>query len=202
MKCENCDIEYRSKSFSTTTVLYCEKCGNYKVVREPECEHEYILILFKLANGTRQLREYCPKCHTRTKNILPQKNRDLSGVKQGDEERYHEFISKIHQPTIEEEREFISRLQDLQRKFYYSEYDQHINSDVWKAMSRRIQERDNYRCRICGEPSSDTHHLNYAHFGSEYEFELVSLCRKCHMDEYHSPRSKQKTDSLRIPKEH
>jgi 5-methylcytosine-specific restriction endonuclease McrA len=43
-------------------------------------------------------------------------------------------------------------------------------------------------CKICGDKAEQVHHLTYAHVYDEYTFELVSLCKKCHHEKYHSDK--------------
>lgn len=65
---------------------------------------------------------------------------------------------------------------------YHQDY---INSEEWQVIRHEVLDRDNRTCQICGDVATDVHHLNYAHLGKEYLFELVSLCRHCHYNEYH-----------------
>ena len=73
-------------------------------------------------------------------------------------------------------------LHEEQREDYAENY---LHSEHWRNLREQVLKRDGYRCQICGAPACDPHHLTYAHRGHEYLFELVSLCRECHIQEYH-----------------
>ena len=42
-----------------------------------------------------------------------------------------------------------------------------------------VRERDKYRCRMCGEPGKQVHHVDYDE-GNNDPSNLVTLCRFCH----------------------
>jgi 5-methylcytosine-specific restriction endonuclease McrA len=48
----------------------------------------------------------------------------------------------------------------------------------WTATRARIMKRDGYRCRWCGAPAAEVHHLLQ---GVEDDAYLVSLCEACHL---------------------
>lgn len=198
MICHDCNIDMNFRRFHTREVWWCPECFDYTIQDIP-CEHEYELMLFDLANGSRQLREYCQKCHDITKNILKQSGRDLTGIRIKSNDSYNAFISE----RLRKEQEHVSELtEELRRKQYdrhYFAYLQYINSDDWRKIRSRIMTRDGGVCQICGGPAHHVHHLTYAHFRREFPFELVALCESCHKKEYHSPDVKKKVSELRIP---
>lgn len=58
-------------------------------------------------------------------------------------------------------------------------------SEHWtKTLKRSIRERDNYMCRLCGNPQTDiahdVHHIDYDKKNSDPK-NLVTLCKSCHM---------------------
>lgn len=199
MICDNCNIELKIKNFPSTTVKYCDVCGNYHI-SERECEHDFILVLFRLSNGGSQLRKYCRVCHYREPKSLKQAEYDMSKIRIGDNDKYNQLISDIRESEIPELRSFTQSLSEKQDYHRHKVYYDYINSPEWKEKSRKIQERHNHTCQICGTRSAHTHHLTYAHFMMEYDFELVPLCEKCHMEEYHSPKIKKLIETLIIPK--
>jgi 5-methylcytosine-specific restriction endonuclease McrA len=48
----------------------------------------------------------------------------------------------------------------------------------WSATRARILKRDGHRCRSCGAPAAEVHHLEP---GNESDDMLVSLCEPCHL---------------------
>lgn len=68
------------------------------------------------------------------------------------------------------------------------QYNEYLESKIWKTKRNRILKRDGYTCQICGKmfPKNKlhVHHMSYRNFGKEQDCELVTLCKKCHY-EYH-----------------
>ena len=67
------------------------------------------------------------------------------------------------------------------------DYQQYMQSDLWKHKRARRLAIDNYRCQFCGCRGSgsnplEVHHLKgYGNMGNEdVDKELVTLCRCCH----------------------
>lgn len=62
-----------------------------------------------------------------------------------------------------------------------ADYDAYLQTPHWRALRRRVIERDNGLCQGCLEqPATEVHHLTYVRRGHEMAFDLVSLCRRCH----------------------
>lgn len=60
-------------------------------------------------------------------------------------------------------------------------YNNHIHSDVWKALRKQILDRDNYMCVDCGDRATSVHHCSYSNIGTVLEKnDCISLCKKCH----------------------
>ena len=53
---------------------------------------------------------------------------------------------------------------------------------IWSVMRDCVLERDEHKCRICGRPASEVHHIRPKSFGgSKYDpRNLVCLCNPCH----------------------
>ncbi|GAH15014.1 unnamed protein product, partial [marine sediment metagenome] len=47
------------------------------------------------------------------------------------------------------------------------------------VLKRKIRERDNYTCQLCGAEGKDVHHIDYAKENCEPS-NLITLCRSCH----------------------
>lgn len=50
-----------------------------------------------------------------------------------------------------------------------------------RAIALRVRRRDHHRCRICGKPGRDVHHIVPKSLGGRFELSnLVTLDRACH----------------------
>jgi len=62
------------------------------------------------------------------------------------------------------------------------EYQEYMRSPQWAELRALVLHRDNGMCRGCGKlRARDVHHLSYDHLYSEFLFELVAVCRSCHV---------------------
>jgi hypothetical protein len=60
-------------------------------------------------------------------------------------------------------------------------YDEHINSDKWRDLRRRVLARAKGTCEGCGQaPAAHVHHLTYKRLGAEMLFDLAAVCLDCH----------------------
>lgn len=51
----------------------------------------------------------------------------------------------------------------------------------WRDVSKSVRLRDQGKCRVCGKPGTDPHHIVYrSHGGRDVESNLVWSCRPCH----------------------
>lgn len=55
---------------------------------------------------------------------------------------------------------------------------------VWGVMRECVLERDGHKCRICGRPANEVHHIRPKSFGGSKcnPRNLICLCGKCHDD--------------------
>lgn len=71
--------------------------------------------------------------------------------------------------------------------FDISEYKKYLNSDEWKAIAKKVKDRDGNKCAYClSENNLNVHHLTYKHIYHEDEHleDLVTLCESHHLG-YH-----------------
>lgn len=95
-------------------------------------------------------------------------------------------------------------------------YRKYLQSDTWKAISRKRYEIDGYKCCMCGCCGTslnplEVHHLSYRHLYHEenriYE-DLITLCHCCHkqihraMERITSPDGRKGWKDARIPQIH
>ena len=171
------------QTFNLSRIKYCMYCGYYEI-HDIECDHEYKQILFKLSNGNKQLREYCPKCHQRSPQPLKQNKFKKYPIK--NEDSYKSFMDILNEKDKMMMQPLIDQLQNIRQYNFKAGYYEYIKSDQWYELREQILKRDNYICQICGGKAEEVHHLTYKNFKNEYQFELVSLCKRCHKEVYHS----------------
>ena len=67
----------------------------------------------------------------------------------------------------------------VKRKEKYNEY---LKSDEWYRIRKIVLERDKFICQGClKNRATDVHHKNYDNLFNEVLFDLVSVCRTCHL---------------------
>lgn len=62
-------------------------------------------------------------------------------------------------------------------------YQDHLESDYWKAVSKAVKARAKYRCQLCNSQHDlHAHHRTYDNRGKELDHldDLTCLCRRCH----------------------
>lgn len=163
------------KEFGSRVVSYCTECGR-RVFDVKQCEHELTPLRLEISNGAIQVRMYCKKCFYLDGKSLKQSDYDLTTLLLKKHSDYTEFKTKRFLEEKQQIDEFLKQNCPSLREVY----DDYIISEQWKKVRDEIMQRDEYICRICGGAATEVHHLTYRHLKSEYEFELVSLCRKCH----------------------
>jgi len=65
-----------------------------------------------------------------------------------------------------------------------AEYLLYLQSPKWKALREKVIKRYKGKCAVCGQPGSETHHINYRRLGRERLYQLLWLCADCH-DAWH-----------------
>jgi hypothetical protein len=72
-------------------------------------------------------------------------------------------------------------LEDLAAEAGFVSYAAYLQSAHWKRLRRRVLQRDNWRCRLCGRKKElQVHHDRYISLLSEDIRWLKTMCRKCH----------------------
>lgn len=64
-------------------------------------------------------------------------------------------------------------------------YKEQLKNPRWQRVQSAIRERDNYKCRLCGDTTTflHVHHLYYTPKLKAWEYDteaLVTLCEECH----------------------
>ncbi len=62
------------------------------------------------------------------------------------------------------------------------EYKEYLNSEHWKIIREARLKIDNNECKFCGSKNDlHVHHLTYKNKGNEKMYDLITLCKKCHL---------------------
>ncbi len=58
-----------------------------------------------------------------------------------------------------------------------------VKAKQYSEVRKRVRERERGRCRICGKPGYEAHHVVYRSHGGKDEMKnLIWTCRTCHED--------------------
>ena len=82
----------------------------------------------------------------------------------------------------------------MTRKQIYNDY---LKSAAWRRVRKIVFKRDDYKCQRCKCKASEgnwleCHHTTYENLGFEVLEDLLTLCRKCHVDHHRSEKSRLK----------
>lgn len=180
-----CGKEMRVMTISDRNTHLCDDCMTFDV-EYIECKHEKFEVLnLEMSNGKSMLKKYCLICEHTFDNPLKQSDYNISKLRKSTNERYHQWRSNKTHSELNDFYEIIKNRLSLKSVIAKSDYKEYIESDWWKDLRKRILIRDKHTCQICKNRAEEVHHLTYAHKGSEYHFELVSLCSDCHLKHYH-----------------
>jgi hypothetical protein len=132
-----------------------------------DCAHPSKVLRFKINAAAQHMYIYqCGECHLRVGTWL--KKSCLDG------QRATPF-------DVEAEVETRRRNWETRSREWRSRYENHLRSDKWRELCRRVRERDRGMCQEClQQPGDHVHHKTYERMGDELLSDLVLLCRDCH----------------------
>jgi hypothetical protein len=171
------------RGFTGVTVWSCIDCKSVKK-EFTECAHtESYPVKMIMSNGNHQIKMFCKTCQSIHGKALKQNGFDLSKLKASTFESYERYNHERAVIIKEKVDEYIESLNFPEYNQIYIDY---LKSEEWGSIRNIIMQRDNFTCQICSGKATDVHHLNYEHLKNEFHFELVGLCRDCHMKYYKS----------------
>ena len=73
-----------------------------------------------------------------------------------------------------------------------------------KPVYDNVRERDHYRCRVCGTAQMvEVHHILFrSQGGPDEDWNLITLCKQCHMRAHGTEQPRLKRDLLHAMVEH
>ena len=78
-------------------------------------------------------------------------------------------------------------------------YKSYLGSPRWKEKRDIIMKKSGGKCRVCGAPATEVHHVNYQRRGKERLTDLTALCRDCHQL-YHAKLEEKKKREASKPR--
>ncbi len=70
----------------------------------------------------------------------------------------------------------------IQRYEFNERYANYLASDEWNEIRTKVLKRDKFLCQGCGvNRAVDVHHLTYERIYCEMLFDLIAVCRECHL---------------------
>jgi hypothetical protein len=140
------------------------------------CPHGRQKMVWKPTTGNlRQLRHQCLDCGRvmggSLKHALAPANTPLfdEALQQDGERLENEHWQKHWHQRARDDAEWRSR------------YEEHLGSEKWRELRRRVLKRAGGICEGCGiDQATECHHLTYTHTGDEFLFELTAVCSQCH----------------------
>jgi hypothetical protein len=105
---------------------------------------------------------------------------------QGNPPDWNETLDQLWQDHHESQRDAIIQRHIIRQKqkdtSFYERHSKYTASPEWAALRKKVLRRAGGLCEGCGDSEpADVHHLTYKHFEKEFLFELVALCKPCHL---------------------
>jgi len=158
-----------------------------KQLKKLECnDHVNLEIRFgTAANGTVMYKKQCVRCGWLDKDWIPHgKIEDRHDIKPIDDELRNVY----NQSKRELEVAIKEKIREKEKVFFDAEYGEYLQSPGWQAKRIPVLKRCCHVCEGCGmSNATEVHHLTYQNVGNEFLFELVGLCKDCHL-RYHEKK--------------
>lgn len=95
--------------------------------------------------------------------------------------RRHAAKPKDHSANVKNSSRYVNR-QKVLNAIGFETCKDYLASELWASIWARIMERDNRRCRACGRPAVQVHHITYSEevLSGKDDSQLIAICRGCH----------------------
>lgn len=142
---------------------FCSSCGS----------KDLKFVRYIIASGRTNIRQQCFNCGSLfTHNFKFSLFEDIKKLPLWDAEKRTEFYNQ----NIERR----DKKQEYYQKGLSYYKDEYLKSDEWREKRKIILERDQNKCRCCGENANDIHHITYDRAYREKDTDLIAVCRSCH----------------------
>ena len=149
----------------------------------PVCDHQHVV---RCARGSAEV-DQCKACGAQRGGAFKRSAQfeGLPKFKEGSNDRWQAGLNAERRLV---ESEYLAKARaeassnigtPMQEALDYAAY---LRTDDWQRKRARVLHRANGICEGCLErPATEVHHTTYDHRGNELLFELVALCRDCHL---------------------
>jgi 5-methylcytosine-specific restriction endonuclease McrA len=141
--------------------------------KPPSCDCSSVEVRRRVnSNGVAVAAVQCLRCGRQQRNV-PVRSVHFASLPPWDERLPERWREQVHQ--------YYQAHRDRENERWWRHYDAYLASYQWKQKRKQVLERDNYTCQGCGvRPAEQVHHLTYRRVGREMNFDLVSVCTRCH----------------------
>ena len=194
-ECPHCNQRLFVKQLSFDLHGYCEHCFKFVgIIREADkcCNNtDTRFVKHENRDGRFQLRQQCQNCYAIPSRSYKQEGTDMDLLPASCRRSEAAVVFTRHQESIAFRSEFRAVFTEetnvnaeiLENKIGYDEYLEYLNSKEWRSKRLKVLERDKYVCQSClSAEAKEVHHITYKHLKNEPLFELVSVCKPCHLN--------------------
>lgn len=184
--CPKCSSPLEKLNKDGVSFDYCSSCWQY-IDFEKCTEHEMNFVRVHYSNNSFHIRKKCGKCGYLSSELY----------KKSETPNWEKFpIFSL--ASSEDESNKYTMFKDLFERYYQKskevkrhtafddflkEHQEYLESDEWKIRRKKVLQRDNFLCQSCLEsPAVEVHHKSYRFWKKEPLFDLVSVCKKCHVE--------------------
>lgn len=148
----------------------------------PRCSHEHVQLRRRTnRGGAVSAAKQCLRCGTSTAGIAKADLRVPIGSLPVWDEGLVGSWRKLCEDYHAEWKIWSSTHRQVENDSWWKQYKEHLKSDKWKEIRRKVFTRCRGICEGCGERNADqVHHLTYQRLGNEMLFDLAAVCTTCH----------------------
>jgi len=175
----------------TGDLLIIERDSEYAqtiiTFNQGECSHpETEPTRVRIANGAIQVRQCCTVCGARVGTSMPQKDKGWVDSLPWQSVELSNTYKERRRAELQGILLDLARKQQQRNGRFTASYRAYLKSAEWRDRCQKVMKRCGGVCEGCGDrPAVHVHHQTYRHFGNEFLFELLGLCRECH-ERYHA----------------
>jgi 5-methylcytosine-specific restriction endonuclease McrA len=146
----------------------------------PQCDHPEHRLRRRITKaGARRASYQCLKCGTNLQGV-PIASVQVGALEPWDTTLSERWNQKIRDYWDRRQQAYEDRRRQGQEDFW-RRYDEHLSSEKWQDLRRRVFARCKGLCEGCGiRAAVQVHHLTYARLGNEMLFDLAAVCLPCH----------------------
>lgn len=153
----------------------CERCGDAprKEVRAKTFADGQSQYCYQCLDCGNRVGQWIGKSHPDILKLVDRVPFDEDALTAFHQSRYQSYsiAQQAHQEA--------AAIEEAERKVRYTAY---LKTPAWQTRRDLVLRRANYICEGCGKNrATQVHHTTYDHICNEFLWELVAVCRSCHM---------------------